>query len=113
MKVCILCSRGFEDYRLISATMEKLIQDSQCYLFTVVCGSTENKMPIGSLSEIWAKNNGAPINYIIEPSIDKLIDKIADSADFIVAFYNGEDVIVRRVIMKMKGLGKHGKVVNI
>ena len=37
----------------------------------------------------------------------------AKTADFVLAFYDGEDAVVRRVIMKMKGEGKHGKVVNI
>lgn len=110
MKVIIL---GKYTYEQLSATMEELIESSQCYLFTIVCGSTEKKMPIGSLSETWALNNGAPINYIIESDVNKLIDKIVKSADFVLAFYDGEDAIVRRVIMKMKGEGKHGKVVNV
>ena len=78
MKVIIL---GKYTYEQLSATMEELIESSQCYLFTIVCGSTEKKMPIGSLSETWALNNGAPINYIIESDVNKELESNAEYLD--------------------------------
>ena len=44
MRISILGSRGFADNRLVSATMEDFICETQCYLFTVVCGNTEKKL---------------------------------------------------------------------
>lgn len=112
MRISILGSRGFADNCLVSATMEDFICETQCYLFTVVCGNTEKKLS-ESIGKIWAENNGAPIEYIFDRNIDKLIQKMVDNIDFAILFYDGKDAIIRKIIMKMKMSGKHGKVIKI
>ena len=39
MRVLIL---GFSSLQEVNSIMEKLIEESQCFLFTVVCGGTDN-----------------------------------------------------------------------
>lgn len=109
MKISILCSKNFNNYEVLDEILNELIEESQCFLFTVICGSTVNQK-IESLGGLWAKNNGAAINYIIEEDINKLINKVVREVDFIIAFYDGEDNFIRRVIMKMKKCGKHGRI---
>lgn len=120
MKVVII---GFNDYNKLNNTMEKLIQESQCYLFSILCGGTEDIAPAPftnstklypnrPLGEIWAHNNGAPVEYIYNPNVERLLDEIAQTADYIVAdLGNGPPQFVKRLVMKMKSLGKHGTVV--
>lgn len=112
MRISILGSRGFADNRLVSATMEDFIRETQCYLFTVVCGNIEKKLS-ESIGKIWAENNGAPIEYVFDRNIDKLIQKMVENIDFGIFFYDGKDAIIRKIIMKMKMNGKHGKVIKI
>ena len=108
MKVVILWN-GNE--QLLAQTMEELIIESQCYLFSIICGGQSSDGATISASYKWAVRNGAPVQFLIEPDIEKLIDKIVQAADFLVA-YNDGNQIVKRVIMKFKSVGKHGKVIN-
>ena len=46
MRVLIL---GFNNYAELDAAMQKLIEESQCFIFTVVCGGLDkNNMTIKS-----------------------------------------------------------------
>lgn len=92
------------DEKLLAATMEELITESQCYLFTVVCGCCD------SAGYRWAAANGAPVEFIVEDNIEILMDKIVKRADFLVCYNDGSQY-VKRLIMKFKSAGKHGKVV--
>lgn len=96
----------------LDAVMNELIEDSQCYLFNVLCGGQSSDGAQTSASYKWAVRNGAPVQFLIEPDIEKLIDKIVQAADFLVAYNDGSQ-IVKRIIMKFKTAGKHGKVINI
>lgn len=109
MKIAILGPWSFD---LLSATMEELITESQCFLFTVVCGGTAEDGIYDSIGYKWATANGAPVNFLIQEDVKKLIDKLTKEIDFVVAANDGNPII-KKVIMKMSMLGKHGKVVNI
>ena len=120
MKVVIV---GFEDYDKLTNTMEKLITDSQCYLFSILCGGTTDIAPAPftnstklhpnrPLGETWAHNNGAPVEYIYNSNSERLLDEIAQTADYVVADLSNENQFVKRLVMKMKNLGKHGTVVK-
>jgi len=108
MKIIIIWQN---DFQLLTNTMEKLINDNQCFLFTVLCGGTDDKNIYSSLGYQWAKINGAPIELLIEPNLEKLLDKIVSSADYLVCYNNGNQ-IVKRLIMKFKIAGKHGTVIT-
>ena len=108
MRVAILWS-GNE--KLLAQTMEELITQSQCYLFSVICGGQSSERATLSASYKWATANGAPVEFLIEENLEKLIDKLVAAADFLVA-YNDGNQITKRIIMKFKSAGKHGKVVS-
>lgn len=111
MKIAIL---GQWNFKQLSATMEKLIIESQCYLFTVVCGGTDEMYLRNSIGYKWATANGAPVEFLVEENIDKLIDKLTKEIDFVVAaFADDDNPVVKRVIMKMNMLGKHGRIEKI
>lgn len=99
------------DEKLLAETIEKLIVDSQCYLFTVLCGGTDEGSVRSSLGYRWAVKNGAPVEFLIEADVEKLLNKIVQSADYIVC-YNDGNQLVKRLIMKFKLQGKHGTVVQ-
>lgn len=107
MKIAILGQWNFER---LSAVMEKLITESQCYLFTVVCGGTDETYLRNSVGYKWATANGAPVEFLVEENVDKLIDKLTKEIDFVVAYAGDYNLVVKRVIMKMNILGKHGRV---
>lgn len=108
MKIAIL---GPWDINRLSALMEKLITESQCYLFTVVCGGTDETRIKTSVAYRWATANGAPVEFLIEKDIDKLIEQLVNKIDYVVAA-NDENPHIKRIIMKMNMLGKHGSVEN-
>lgn len=96
---------------LLAKTMEKLIADSQCFLFTVICGGTDESSLKFSSGYRWAIRNGAPVEFMIEADVEKLLNKIAQTADYIVC-YNDGNQLVKRLIMKFKSQGKHGTVIT-
>lgn len=108
MKIAIL---GPWDYKQLSALMEKLITESQCYLFTVVCGGTDETKIKTSVAYKWATANGAPIKFLIEKNVNKLIEQLVNEIDYVVAANDGNPHI-KKIIMKMSMLGKHGSVEN-
>lgn len=109
MKIAIL---GPWDYNRLSAVMEELITDSQCFLFTVVCGGTNKDSLRNSIGYKWATANGAPIEFLVQENINKLIDDLTKNIDFVVAANDG-NAIIKRIIMKMNILGKHGRVEKV
>lgn len=108
MKIVILGPWNFDQ---LSARMEKLITESQCYLFTVVCGGTDETKIKTSVAYKWATANGAPVKFLIEENVDKLIEQLVDEIDYVVAASDGNPHI-KKIIMKMSMLGKHGSVEN-
>ena len=98
------------DEELLSKTIEQIIVDSQCFLFTVICGGTDESKLKSSSGYRWAIRNGAPVEFMIEADVEKLLNKIAQTADYIVCYNNGNQ-LVKRLIMKFKSQGKHGTVI--
>lgn len=103
MKIVILWDCGND--RLLAETMENLIVSSQCFLFTVVCNDKN------TAAYKWATANGAPVEFLKEDNLEKLLDKIVATADYLVA-YNDGNQIIKRLIMKFKSVGKHGTIIN-
>lgn len=108
MKIAILGSWNLDR---LSAVMEELITKSQCFLFTVVCGGTNEKSIRDSIGYRWATANGAPVEFLIREDIENLIDCLTNNIDFVVAVNDGNPII-KKIIMKMSLLGKHGRVEN-
>lgn len=110
MKVAIIGGNVTpENYQKIDKELNKLIEEKRIYLFYIICGlRLISQEPEPTLGSIWAKNNGAPIQWILEPTPAKLIK----AADYIIFLYDGNNFI-RQLIMQYKQTGKHGTVINI
>lgn len=109
---------GFTDYQELDRTMQKLISDSNCYLFTVLVGGkwptkTRAEQPYLSLADEWAKKNGAPVEYNFNDDIDELLRGLLIWADYLVIKITEETPqIWKNFMMKFKQEGKHGTVVK-
>ena len=71
MRVLIL---GFSSLQEIDSVMEKLIESTQCFLFTVVCGGTDN------VTYNWVQKAGAPMEF----SQVKTPQELLKEADYLV-----------------------------
>lgn len=114
MKVVIV---GFTNYDKLNNTLMKLIEEKQFFLFTILCGGTgitydETGSRIKSLGEVWAEKNGLPMEFVYSGSPETLLDKIAGSADYMIADLSSGNQFIKRLVMKMKSLGKHGTVIQ-
>lgn len=108
---------GFNDYEKLDRTMQKLIEDSQFFLFTVVCGGTgietdKTGARIKTIGEQWAEKNGAPMEFLYRRDAEDLLDKIAKEADYIVADLSCDNQWIKRLVMRMRSMSKHGTVIK-
>ena len=100
MRVLIL---GFSSLQEVNSTMEKLIKESQCFLFTVVCGGTNN------VAYDWAQKAGAPIAF----SQAKTPQGLLKEADYLVIKINDDtSQWMKNLMMAWKKEGKHGTVIR-
>lgn len=100
-------------YNLLDKQLNKLIEDSKCYLFTILCGRVEGQeKKEKTLAQLWAANNGAPVYYFTEKSEDLLINKLLFKADYIIFILDGNPLI-NNIFMKYKMMGKHGSVIRV
>lgn len=107
MKLIII---GFNDYNKLDRELNKLIEESQFFLFTIVCGGTDKEKKNTSIGERWAAANGAPIEYLFCENPEMLLNRIAQTADYILADLSSNNQFIRRLVMKMRSLGKHGTI---
>lgn len=100
MRVLIL---GFSSLQEVDSVMEKLIEESQCFLFTVVCGGTNN------VTYDWAQKVGAPVIF----SQAKTPQELLKEADYLVIKINNDTLQwMKNFMMAWKKEGKHGTVVR-
>ncbi|AXF52416.1 MAG: hypothetical protein [Caudoviricetes sp.] len=83
-------------------------------LFCVVCGGNDEKSYRSSAGYKWAIENGAPVEFLkMEGKTeDQVIEKLVWTIDYAIIAYDGENALLRKLIMKMKNSGKHGKVIK-
>ena len=97
-----------KNYKLLDQKLNELIEEKQCYLFTVLCGGTSmTTCDQITLGRMWAERNGAPVRWIFGPTT-----AVLNKADYIIFMYDGSQQI-KNLIMKYKMMGKHGSVINI
>ena len=102
---------GFDNYQELDSTMQKLIDDSQCFLFNVICGGQTRGAP--GLAEQWAIKNGAPVNLIIEPDVNKLMRELAKQTDYLIMKISGRlPQVWKNFMMRFKETGKHGTIIR-
>jgi len=100
-RVVIIWNRSYEE---LDDIMRDAINKYDMWLFRIICNSKE------SLGYKWAAAHGAPVEFLIENDMERLLDKMAASADLLICSFDGKNQLVRRLIMKFKSLGKHGVV---
>lgn len=110
MKVAIV-GGSLDDYDVLDKKMNELIEESQIYLFYVLCGGLANQPHQPSLGEVWAEKNGAPIKYIYADSAQDLESRLTAAAAYIVFLLRDEQWI-KNLMMKYKATGKHGTVIK-
>ena len=105
MKVLIW---GFRTKEEIDAVMQKLIPAQLGYLFYVVSMGEE-----GAAAQ-WARWRGAPLLKlgfrVSELEGDKRLEYLARKVDYMVYKRREGDNVGRRLLMMLKGEGKHGTV---
>ena len=100
MRVLIL---GFSRLQEIDSVMAKLIGSTQCFLFTVGCGGTDN------VAYDWAQKAGAPITF----SQVKTPQGLLKEADYLVMKLDASSPQwMKNLMMAWKKEGKHGTVVR-
>lgn len=112
MKVIIAGGRDFNNYQYLCDVMDNL----DIIISEVVCGSARGA---DSLGEQWALNYNIPVKYF-PADWDELgkyagiarNQEMAEYADFLVAFWDGESHGTKNMILTMQQLEKHGKVVR-
>jgi len=103
---------GFNNYNELSSAMEKVIKETQTYLFSIVVGGIEYSS-YKTLAEQWAINNGAGIIRIYDSDFDRLIWKLHKEVDYIVIKIDNDTPNVwKRFMEQMVREGKHGKVIR-
>lgn len=113
MNVAIIAATNALNYRLLDNKLNELIESSGCYLFNILCGFVEgDNNEEKSLGELWAKNNGAPVIYIKEKTVDKLIDRMILKTDYAIFILDEENPIIKKIFMRYKMAGKHGSVIK-
>jgi hypothetical protein len=78
----------------------------------VVCGGQDQDSVKQSISYQWAIQNGAPVEFLFEANVEKLLRKIVQTADYIVAYNDGNNQILKRLIMQFRMEGKHGTIIQ-
>lgn len=100
MKVLIL---GFSSVAEVDAAMKKLITESGCYLFYVVCGNGKN------ITRDWAELRGAPIYF----SQAKNPQMLVNESDYLVMKLDASTPQwMKNLMMAFKSAGKHGTVIR-
>lgn len=103
---------GFTDYNELDKVMNKLIEDSQCYLFNVLIGGTQRPKEPG-IAEQWARKNGAPTLRIYEEDMKKLMWLLGNATDYLVMKRQVlHSPVWVKFMQEMKEKGKHGTVVD-
>ena len=100
MRILIL---GFSSLQEVNSVMEKLIESTQYFLFTVVCGGTDN------VAYNWAQKAGIPVTF----SQVKTPQELLKEADYLVMKLKASSPQwMKNLIMAWKKEGKHGTVIR-
>lgn len=116
MKIAVIGSRNFKDKKLL-----KTVLDAETQITELITGGA---VGADTLAEKWAKEKsrfGGPISItIIKPNYEKFgkyaplerNNKIIDSAEKVIAFWDGQSKGTQYVIKECQRLGKPLKVIK-
>ncbi len=93
--------------------LEKLIEDSGCYLFTMfVAGIKGYERTDPPLARQYSALRGIPYKYKEYTSLDKLIQGICKEVDYLIIL-NDKTQIIKRLFMSYRQTGKHGSMIEL
>lgn len=101
MKLIIAGSRGFEDYLLLCATMDRL-NEFYDQVSEVVCGGAKGADVLGKR---WADEHEIPVNMMLVATVR------AERGDALLAFWDGVSPGTKNMINCMKLEEKPYKVI--
>lgn len=109
MNVLIL---GFDSVAEIDEVMEKLIEESQFYLFNVIIGGISVPDEPGP-AECWAAKRGAPRYFVYKDNAEDLLRELGRVTDYLVIKISDRTPQWQKnLMMKLKESGKHGTAVR-
>ena len=98
---------------LIDEVLNKLIEDSGCYLFTMfsagIEGSEHTHPP---LALQYSQLRGLPCSRKTYPTFDTLVKGICKEVDYLIILNDGSQP-VKRCMMSFMQTGKHGTEIKI
>lgn len=111
MKIAVIGSRNFKDQNLL-----KTVLDAETQMIELITGGA---VGADTLAENWAKEKQLPVT-IIKPNYEKFgkyaplerNNKIIDSAEKVIAFWDGQSKGTQYVIKECQRLGKPLKLVK-
>lgn len=111
MNVLIL---GFDKLEEVDQEMEKLVNDSQYFLFNIIAGGLDGgERTSKSIAEQYAELRGAPLIYVFKPDVNSLVSELARKTDFLLMRLDERTPAWQsRLMMKIRMEGKHGKVIR-
>ena len=102
-----------EHFKKIDQCLDKLIEDSGCYLFTMfsagIKGSEHTEPPF---AQQYSALRGIPCKRKEYSSLDKLMNGICNEVDYLIIL-NDKSQVIKRLFMKYKQTGKHGSMIEL
>ena len=100
-------------FKLVDDCLEKLIEHSGCYLFTMfsagIKGSIHTHPP---LAQQYSALRGIPCRRKEYTSFDKLVKGICEEVDYLIIL-NDKSQSIKRLFMSYKQTGKHGSMIEL
>lgn len=103
---------GFDNYSELDRVLNDFMDKTGILLFCIICGGLGDMRNEKSLSEIWAERYGAPVELVYADNVESLLQRTSQTADYLIWKYDENNNFGRRLLMKMKELGKHGMVIR-
>lgn len=93
--------------------LEKLIEESGCYLFTMFSARIEgSEYTDPPLAYQYSALRGVPCVRKEYTSLDKLIQGICKEVDYLIIL-NDKSQAIKRLFMSYKQTGKHGSMIEL
>ena len=106
-------AKNIEHLKLIDETLDKLIEDSGVYLFTMFSAGIKGiEYTQASLAQQYSALRGIPCKRKEYSSFDKLVQGICKEVDYLIIL-NDNSQPIKRCYMSYKQTGKHGSMIKL
>jgi hypothetical protein len=99
--------------QLVDECLEKLIEDSGCYLFNLFSAGIKGGLHTDPpLAHQYAKLRGLPCRRKEYNTFDTLVQGICHEVDYLIIL-NDNSQPIKRLFMSYKQTGKHGSMIEL